>query len=399
MLLFNKLDKQKIMKTTQKSPEILQAQVAVYVAETVQSRHDEEYIYANIGAIAAGGMHDITRVTTEIERKRGENVEIIKTPAGTMHTVITPHDYADYLKSVGGSKYEGIQGRAKLQKKYSEEFAPTINHLLEELSSSTLKPENIKILGDGLHSTTVAVNHEGKEYAVRIPSDGAFSPKGIDQHLGAATLVKDGDLHLEKVIAASYETGVTIAEIVPGKQLGEVTMRDMKNITDNQLSDLVDTLGTIHNRGIQIDPKPSNFLYEREVGFGFVDLSSKRMTGNHDTLGKIVGIMAENLQGLGEYNKNLRLREMTIEAYADDLRAYEAKLDTLLRYRDIVAAKIEGQDKIEALRVTDNAIASAQEVVSTYSDPGWVKNKIEPDTQQAQRLAKNYRVKDDDFVG
>jgi len=371
-----------------KQSELLQAQVATYAAERVEHYQDKAHVFNNLGNLAVGGIEDVTRTTDSAEYHTDENGKSIRIPEGTDRLVAMGNDYTDFLRSVGGSRYEAIQGRADILKTYSS-FAPTIDRLRTELADPATRKEHPAYLGSGSNSTVFEISSEGKDYAVRVPNGKGVNPGVIDSHLAGAVLGK-GVPHLEQIVAASYEDGVTVAEKMPGKEMGDLTVDDIKQITDGQLVELVDTLATVHERGIEIDPKPSNIFYDPKAGFGIVDYHSSKVVGKNSAdqeLGAIVGWMATVINNAGFYGKPYNPAR-DVEDYAHDVVVYEASLGVLERFRTVVEQKLTGEDRDKALQEIDSKVLSTRETVDNYSNPEWVTERVTQDKESQRQRAE-----------
>lgn len=98
---------------TPKQIEVVQAQIATFAAERVEHYEDSGHIFNNLGGLALGGVMDVSRVTSSAEYHKGEDGNnSLRVPEGTERIVATAADYTDFLRSVGGSRYESIKGRA-----------------------------------------------------------------------------------------------------------------------------------------------------------------------------------------------------------------------------------------------------------------------------------------------
>lgn len=379
---------------TPKPPEVIQAQLATFAAERVEHYKDSGHIFDNLGSLALEGAGEITRVTADAEYHKGEDGSSVRVPEGTERTVANQAEYTDFLRTVGGSRYEAIQGRADMLKAYST-FQPTITRLRTELADPATRKQHPDFLGNGSNSMVFSVDEAGKKYAVRVPNGKGVSPAAIDSHFAGAVLGK-GVPHLEQIVAGSYEDGVTVAEIMPGKELGDLSIEDISKISDEQLGDLVDTLITVRERGIEIDPKPSNLFYDPEAGFGIVDYHSSKVAGKSSKdqeLGDIVGWMATGFDNAGFYGKPYKSK-LTPEEYTHDLDFKKANLEVMRRYRSVVEHKLTGEDQQKALMQIDEKLQSVQEAVDNYSNPQWVAESIARDkewerqrTEQAKKPA------------
>jgi len=117
----------------QKSPELIQAQVAAFASDKVKNYGDKKHILDNLGKIATGGLKDVVRTTTTNEYQTNESGVATRIPQGTEIIAGATEDFKEYLRSVGGSKSESIQGRADMLKAY-EKFIPEIQQLRYELA-------------------------------------------------------------------------------------------------------------------------------------------------------------------------------------------------------------------------------------------------------------------------
>lgn len=372
-------------KIVPKSSELIQAQLATFAAETIEDSKASRYIYQNVGSLALGEAKKITRNVVQQEHEwdaiKGETTLV---PEGTVKTVANPQEYTDFLRLVKGSEYVSVHVRAELLAAY-QRFEPAIASLKSELSDPTAQKNHPSFLGKGSNANVFSIENSGKKYAVRIPTGSDINATSIDSHVGGAVLGQ-GVSHLEQIIAASYEDGVTVAEMMPGKEIGELTVDEITNVTDDQLSDLVDTLITLHERGIEIDPKPSNIFYDVEQGYGIVDYSSSKDASKNSgdqRLSVIVGWLAMDLENAGRYGKPY-ISKKTTQDYEQDVEYTKANYEVLLRYRKIVEGKLSNVDQVEALKHIDDKLESIKDVAT---NPNWVIERLAED-QEYERVRK-----------
>ncbi|MCA9340946.1 hypothetical protein KC952_00265 [Candidatus Saccharibacteria bacterium] len=352
--------------TTPKSSELIQAQVATFAAEGVKDPHDNWHILNNLGDIALGQSGGVTSVTDSAGYYEAEN--------GDLSGIFSR--YTAFLRTVGGSQYEAIQGRAGMLNDYNG-FGPEIAILKSELLNLATGKEHHNFLGTGSNSMVFSITKGDKAYAVRVPHGRDSNPAAINSHLAGAVLGK-GVPHLEQIVAASYKDGVTVAEMMPGKEVGNLTIDEAQAVTNEQLGVLVDTLIAVSERGIEIDSKPSNIFYDPKEGYGIVDYHSSKVAGKisaDQDLGTIVGRMAVVIDNSGFYGKPY-ISEKSAEDYANNLKFKRANLGTLERYRNVVEAKLDGESLTKALNVIDKRIATGKEAVLYYSNPDWVSEQI-----------------------
>lgn len=388
--------KERLIERAPKTPEERQAQVAAFAAERIEHHEDRKHVFDNLDAVASGDVEDVARITSRAEYHKDEDGNTVRVVPGTKRTVATGKEYLDFLRAIGGSRYEGIQGRTEILQKYSE-FAPLIDALRKELPDPAKRKEHPTFIGNGSNSKVFSITHEGTTYAVRIPNGKRVNPSVVDSHLAGALLGKDMP-HMEQIVAASYEDGVTVAEMIPGVEMGDLNVEDVRQITDDQLRDLVDTVVKANEKGIEIDPKPSNFLYDRDKGFGVADYHSSRVIKNSadQDPGTVVGWMSTVITNAGFYGRGSN-PEMTVEDYARDRTQHVANLKVLERFRSIVEERLKGDQLQIALSDIDKRIVSYHDTISRYGDADWVADQIEAEAKRQREIKQHKKSKTRDF--
>ncbi len=337
-------------KLNTKSDYMEQAQLATFVGERSANLPDGNYIMRNLGTIALDMQ-------------------------GEQRTAISKADYADYLQSVGGADYEPIRVRAELLENY-ERFGIAIDKLQAELEH-TPSNKHHNFLAAGGNANIFFIEAGQKTYVVRRSKGRGSAARLVNDHVGGAVLSR-GLPHFEQIIAASYEDGVTIAEKMPGKQIDRLGQEEIHTITDIQLSDLVDTVLTAHEKGILLDQRPSNFFYDTQEGFGVIDFTS--IKENHDPHRTIedapvlVGSMAGILARAG---RTVPV-EATPEQYAESLEYKKSNLAVMERYRQVVAGRLQGGNAQVALEGVDRHLREIRTGIAEYSDPDWVAEQCRP---------------------
>lgn len=362
------------MKINPKSPEHIQAQIAAFSAENVERYDAKKHIFDNMGSLAVGNVAEVAYTTKINEYLRDENGDYIRTedglamiPKGTELTAATKDEYTQYLHSVGGSRYETITTRINLLEQYAQ-FEPDIAHLVGELSSANSQKNHPAYLGSGSNTSAFRITHEGKQHAVRV-GEGAM---GIDGRASVTARAK-GVPHLEQVVAMSYDNRAVVTELMPGRELDKDTpIENMQHVTDQQLSDFVDTVIAANERGIDIDPKPTNIFYDPEVGFGIIDLNP---ANGKTELGSTVGSMATSLSNTGFFGKR-SINKTSPEAYAQDLEWNKVHLDVITRYKAAVINKLDGASLDNAIERIDRQIEYARSEIEQLSNPDEVVARI-----------------------
>lgn len=359
-----------------KSPELVQAQIAAFAAENIERFDARKAIFDSIGSLAVSNVAEVTYKTKSNEYLRDENGNLIiqdgdlaMIPKGIELTAATKDEYTQYLRSVGGSKHEAIAVRATLLERYAE-FEPEITPIIKELEAADSHRDHPAYLGSGSNTSAFRISHGGEEYAVRLGGR-AGSALGVDVRADVTARAK-GIPHLEQVVAMSYDNSTIITELMPGKELGyDTPIENIRQITDEQLSDLVDTVISAVEHGISIDPKPSNIFYDTKQGFGIIDLSP---ANSKTELGGEVGQMATSLSNTGFYGGGYN--KVTAGEYSRDLEYKKVHLDILTRYRAAVVDKLDGDVLSNALETIDREIEYAHNQIEQLSDPSQVEALI-----------------------
>lgn len=371
-----------------KSPELVQAQIASFAAETVERHEARQHIFNNIGSLAVGNVTEITYSSKTDEYLRDENGDYIRTedglamiPRGTELTAATKGEYTQYLRSVGGLRHEAIATRVNLLEQYAQ-FEPNITRLAGELASTENEKDHPAYLGSGSNTAAFRVSHEGKQYAVRIGTGvRTGGSMGVDGRAIVTARAK-GVPHLEQVIAVSYDDSAIVTELMPGRELGKDTpIESMQQVTDEQLSDFVDTVIAANERGIDIDPKPTNIFYDSKEGFGIIDLNP---ANGKTELGSTVGSMATSLSNTGFYGRGVR-SNTTHEGNARDLEWNKVHLDLVTRYRAAVADKLDGAALDNALEMIDRQVEYARSEIEQLSSPDEVARRVARAKEFAER--------------
>lgn len=350
-----------------KTPELRQAEIATLVMDGGGELDpgQRQYIADRLGEIAAR-MHNPGFVL------------------GDLNSVDVPEAKRITEESLRGtvmSHGESVAVRNELLRAY-DQFRPAVSQLLTELKYLEDPREHPSHMGSGLTASVFRILHEGRDYAVRT---GRFAFTGSASEMdrrAMATAKAKGVPHLEQIVALSYGHRVTISEIMPGLCLDH-TMKidDMKKVTDGQISELVTTVITAVRRGIRIDPKPTNILYDPDEGFGIIDIDT---IDGAISVGKELGqIAAGALSNVGSYGSHHLTRNAA--TYRQELEWRECQLTLLGRYRDVASAQLNGKDFDEASQLIDKTIEQVSGQIDSLLNPS---HAIERSRSVAARSVK-----------
>lgn len=159
----------------------------------------------------------------------------------------------------------------QIKKNYSEEFHPIVTQLKERMSREDFKKFS-EYLGTGRNGFALRVEVNGKTYAIKF----FYNPRSQMEHELNPLLQAKNIPHTIQLISYSFEDGVIITELLPGKNLADFTPEETPLYSDKQIIQLIDTVRKLNTNGLQIDPKPSNFIYHPEKGFSLLDFQPKK---------------------------------------------------------------------------------------------------------------------------
>ena len=309
-----------MLKIKPKSPELLQAQVADFASEKLDAREDRE---ETVGLIGKGAL------------------------AGWVQTNESSH-YSEYHRHLIESRRAGaetIQTRTEMLENYKH-FASIIGPV-----------EEGDVIGHGNLSAVHVIEDEGKKFAVRTLKQTGDAAVCVEAHLAGAVRAR-GIPHLEQIVAASYEDGKTVAELMPGERTEDIIAAEVTQIKSHQLEELVETLIALEQNNIAVDLHGKNILYDREAGFGIVDLESAKFFKFRSSLGHMVGQVADVMMRFGQNVGN--------SIYDTSADALKDKISLLNQFKVQVESRLEGSDLDVALEGIDTRISS---INGSINDP------------------------------
>jgi hypothetical protein len=252
----------------QKSPEVQQAQLASFAEEGLDFYHEQKAVFEEgIESSNGNGLPESHAIDAA-------NV----LPAGFMipKPSLLPDGESrltDYLREVGGAGHATIARRAELLGAFKR-FEPIVEGLDES-----------QIIGKGDKCRAYLLEDQDQEYVVRKTHANRPRPFIIEGYVRGCMRAQ-GIPHLEQIAAVSYDKGIIVTELIPGKKVSDLTPDDRQKVSDAQLEQLIVTLAATQEVGISIDlGNGGNLLYDEEEGFGMVDLDVFQETlSMYDTL-------------------------------------------------------------------------------------------------------------------
>lgn len=339
----------------EKSSEVIQAQVAAFATERIERYDDRRCVFGALTEIA---------LRSSIEAQAPRDLSDV--------SVWSKERYVDYLRDVGGQNHEKIRGRAALLYNYLA-FESAVTDLKQSLVQYDDPEKYPAFLGKGSNSRVYAADIGNTLYAVRIPKAERVDAGVVDGHMAAALLGRWAP-HLEQIVAASYEHGVTVAEIMPGVDMTHISAEEVGRVQDAQIEELIDTLQDSQARGINIDPKPSNLLYDPLEGYGIVDYQTPDDFALQG-IGETVGSIASALARAGLFGKNLDYEKYETYQYIQTMQL--ANLSVVRRYRAAARERLHRDEYEVAANKIESVLATMQASLQECGNPEMIKARIE----------------------
>ena len=154
-------------------------------------------------------------------------------------------------------------------KNYKQNFNPAIIDLKTKIAQGDSKkiPE---YLGSGSNGSAFRIEVNGKLYAAK------FSQSINQENFEIKPLIRaKGISHASQLVSYSFEDSVVIMELLPGTDVTNFTPENAPEYSDKHIIQLVDTIIELDAKGLVIDPKPSNFMHDKEQGFSVLDYHLK----------------------------------------------------------------------------------------------------------------------------
>lgn len=187
-------------------------------------------------------------------------------------SVFSADDYRYFESQSSPQESEQVAYRTELLSEYPR-FKGDIDRIKAELKDKPAS-EIVGFLASGNESDVFVTETEGTKYAVRISKDVTDTKYNSAQHIDTYVAGAFQARHLdgmEKIVAVSYEEGVTVGEIIPGRPMAEYTAEEIAAIPREHFKKLALTVVDAAKAGIGIDGNEGNLLYDSSEGFGFVD--------------------------------------------------------------------------------------------------------------------------------
>lgn len=170
----------------------------------------------------------------------------------------------------GALEIQGIFTENEYLQFYNLTFKEPVRILKEKMKGGDGRYLS-EYIGSGSTATVFRVEVDAHHYAMKILKEGSSEFEFEVQCLLKA-------LSIEKVAhlyAYSVEDKVIVMDFVEGKSLENYTPKEAPYVKDEHIIGLVETVRKLYEKGLFIDPTPSNFLYNSEEGFTILDYTLK----------------------------------------------------------------------------------------------------------------------------
>lgn len=320
-------------------------------------------------------------------------------PEDTKHDLINPPELfetntvqpkQDEGVELDESGAEGDRLRTEWQQNYAK-FAPLIHQLIGELQAADDMTEHPAFIGKGANTHAFRVEHQGQPYAVRYTGR---SPRGsrVESHAPGAVLAH-GVPHLEQVVAISYDDGIVVSELMPGREIGRLSAEEIKAVSTPQLNQLLETIQTMHQKGISFDPKPSNLLFDQQQGFGIIDLAPEGEAGGLKSPPLTISInnVIDSIKIMGFFAGQFTYGATEAEVI-EEREKYQALTEVMETIKQLLPQYLESEDLQDLLAKVTHIQADYQKQIEKRSTPEKVAEIVDHNTdsteERKERLKK-----------
>jgi len=264
----------------EKPQERLQAQAEIFANEGVKNFSEDQA--------------QILKYSAELSKIKDLNNLSADLP-GELVVLIQKHKdaYINFLRQERNLETSFIEENTK---KYKEKFQPAITELKEKMAQGNFK-ELPEYLGSGSNGSAFRIETDGTEYAAK------FSKSITQANFEIKPLLRaEGIPHTSQLVSYSFEDDVVIMELLAGTDVTNFKPKEAPEYTNEHIVRLIDTVRELDAKGLSIDPKPSNFMYDSEKGFSVLDYHLKNENGRYGLPQEIMdlrhGLTARNWERL-----------------------------------------------------------------------------------------------------
>ncbi|PIR46304.1 MAG: hypothetical protein COV07_04365 [Candidatus Vogelbacteria bacterium CG10_big_fil_rev_8_21_14_0_10_45_14] len=215
---------------------------------------------------------------------------------------------------------------------YKEKFQPVIAELKAKMAQG--KPKELpEYLGSGSNGSAFRIEVDGKTYAAK------FSGNITQANFEIKPLIRAKDIpHTSQLVSYSFEDGVVIMELLPGTDVTNFTPEESPEYSDEHIIQLIDTVRELDAKGLVIDPKPSNFMYDPEQGFSVLDYHLKNSGSRYGLPQEVVSLKIALTARKFEL-LDYKAPEYEEKSKAQAIEKYKISLPMMVRFLGILEEK------------------------------------------------------------
>jgi len=299
-----------------KAPALLQAQVEVFADKGVEPFSETQKKCLKYSAVLSN-IKDINNLPTDLPK---DLVEFV---------LANKDDYVNFLRKENKTEYVFAEENIK---NYNNKFRPVIEQLKEKIAQGDPK-ELPEYLGSGSNGSAFRIEVDGKTYAAK------FSNSITQAHFEIKPLVRAKDIpHTAQLVSYSLNDGVVIMELLPGTDVSNFTPENAPEYSDEHIIQLIDTVIELDSKGLTIDPKPSNFMYDTEQGFSILDYHLTQMGQRYGLPEQVMGLRECLIKRKFE-KLNYKASDYEEKMNAHIIEQYKISLPMMVRFLGILKEK------------------------------------------------------------
>jgi hypothetical protein len=165
--------------------------------------------------------------------------------------------------------------KRQLIEKYHE-LSPYIDEIKASLAEFNGAGERSPFIISGGHTNfAMKTRAEDKDIVAKFPrwKESPNTPEMTERYISCL-----GMPNVEQIIAVSPDDKIIVTEFMPGATADKL---DPSVVRVDQIADFADAVISVSEKGITIDPRIQNLLYDESVGFGIIDYGTD-LSGDED---------------------------------------------------------------------------------------------------------------------
>lgn len=330
------------MKITPKSTELVQSQVAEFARAGEIDHFEASALNKHIGELAVRPVSDfkIVDTTSDID------------PTRLVH--IPQEKYLNFLRNGGDKLKEKLKFHEVMQHNWID-YKEDVDNLFNDVDSIDDPKEHPSYLGSGSSNSAYKFEKDGKQLVARRSSYRGEKHTAAS-HFATAPFVEGNKIdHIQHIVAADPNSDVIITELLPGKNAAKLTFEERMAIPEEHIVSIIETMRQMKEAGLVIDPRPTNFMYDAEVGFSILDYhaSGNRIKGQQSFIDAIRGLRPILVLPVSSFSDSPKVGTKEHDEYTADIQIKTAALgnkflDILLKnYPEIVDELAQLQKEID----------------------------------------------------